>query len=89
MHTYSLAFACSHDIDTLPLLNDFLFRFTGSVKLKSFVLIGGEGGMSPAHVKVFVNRDDIDFDNAEVREVLITLNDTHAHAHVLLNTILS
>jgi len=37
--------------------------FTGSIKLKSFVIIGGEGGCSPAHLKLFSNRDDIDFDN--------------------------
>jgi len=37
--------------------------FTGSVKLKSFCVIGGTGGTSPSKVKLFINRDDIDFGN--------------------------
>jgi len=38
--------------------------FTGTVKLKSFVVIGGEGGSCPVHVRVHINRDDVDFTNA-------------------------
>jgi hypothetical protein len=41
--------------------------FTGVVKLKSFCIIGGEEGSSPSNVKIFTNREDIDFDN--VREL--------------------
>jgi len=38
--------------------------FTGTVKLKSIMIIGGEKGSSPKKMKVFANRDDIDFSNA-------------------------
>eukprot|EP01116_Phalansterium_solitarium_P000757 TRINITY_DN10608_c0_g1_i1.p1 TRINITY_DN10608_c0_g1~~TRINITY_DN10608_c0_g1_i1.p1 ORF type:complete len:211 (-),score=37.56 TRINITY_DN10608_c0_g1_i1:103-735(-) len=37
--------------------------FAGSVKLKSFI-IGGAGESAPSRVKMFTNRDDIDFSNA-------------------------
>ena len=40
-------------------------RFTGSVKLKSLTIIGGEDGSAPSRVKCFINRDDIDFTNVE------------------------
>ena len=40
-----------------------LSRFTGSVKLKSIIVIGGDEKNSPSHVQVFINRDDIDFSN--------------------------
>eukprot|EP01113_Clastostelium_recurvatum_P045257 TRINITY_DN7753_c0_g1_i2.p1 TRINITY_DN7753_c0_g1~~TRINITY_DN7753_c0_g1_i2.p1 ORF type:complete len:214 (+),score=51.79 TRINITY_DN7753_c0_g1_i2:35-643(+) len=35
--------------------------FTGVVKLKSIVVIGGEDGTAPSKMRVFTNRDDIDF----------------------------
>jgi len=35
------------------------------VKLKSFTVIGGNERITPRHVKLWKNRDDIDFDNAE------------------------
>ena len=40
--------------------------FTEVVKIKSFALVGGgeDGGASPSHVKLFVNRDDVDFSSA-------------------------
>jgi hypothetical protein len=38
--------------------------FTEVVKIKSFALVGGAGGASPSHVKLFVNRDDVDFSSA-------------------------
>ena len=37
--------------------------FTGTVTLKSIRLIGGRDGRYPATMKVFVNREDVDFDN--------------------------
>jgi len=37
--------------------------FTGSVTLKGFVIIGGTERSCPKSLKIFVNRDDIDFDN--------------------------
>jgi hypothetical protein len=39
--------------------------FKTAVKLKSFCVVGGGGGSAPSHVKVFVNREDVDFTNAE------------------------
>ncbi|KAH7622446.1 putative PITH domain-containing protein 1 [Nannochloris sp. 'desiccata'] len=35
--------------------------FTGSVKLQALTVIGGPNGSSPAKLKVFINRDDLDF----------------------------
>ncbi|RKP39774.1 galactose-binding domain-like protein [Dimargaris cristalligena] len=40
---------------------------TGMAKIKSILLIGGPGAQSPAKLKVFINSDDIDFDNVEDR----------------------
>mmetsp|Transcript_13789 Transcript_13789/g.24639 ORF Transcript_13789/g.24639 Transcript_13789/m.24639 type:complete len:235 (+) Transcript_13789:50-754(+) len=39
--------------------------FTVAVKVKSFCIIGGAHGQSPSKVKLFVNRDDVDFALAE------------------------
>jgi len=39
--------------------------FTVQVKLKSFSVIGGDEGSAPKAVKIWKNRDDIDFDTAE------------------------
>lgn len=38
--------------------------FTGAVKLQAITVIGGPDGASPAKLKVFVNRDDLDFSTA-------------------------
>lgn len=43
----------------------FLIPFTGNVKLKSISIMGGPDDRSPAHFKVFVNQDTLDFDAAE------------------------
>jgi hypothetical protein len=42
--------------------------FTGDVKLKSITLITGEGEARPTKMKVFKNREEIDFDLAEELE---------------------
>ncbi|KAJ1950267.1 hypothetical protein IWQ62_006597 [Dispira parvispora] len=39
--------------------------FVGMVKLKSIWLGGGPGAQSPAKLKVFINRDDLDFSNVD------------------------
>ncbi|TPX49084.1 hypothetical protein SeMB42_g01734 [Synchytrium endobioticum] len=39
--------------------------FTGMVKLKSILILGGPGGMMPKTLKVFTNREDVDFDNVD------------------------
>lgn len=39
--------------------------FTSSVRLKSIALLGPPDNHAPAHLKVFVNRTDIDFDSVE------------------------
>ena len=35
--------------------------FTGSVKLKALTVIGGSDGKSPEKLRLFANRDDLDF----------------------------
>jgi len=35
--------------------------FLSVVKIKSMVMIGGEEGLSPSHMKIFVNNDNPDF----------------------------
>lgn len=52
----------SNDDDTELLLH---VPFDGAVKLKAISIIGGSRGTAPAKLKVFVNRDDIDFAAAE------------------------
>ncbi|KAJ1728665.1 hypothetical protein LPJ61_003912, partial [Coemansia biformis] len=37
--------------------------FNGMVKLKSVLIWGGDGQAAPSHVRVFANRDDLDFDS--------------------------
>ncbi len=39
--------------------------FNSVVKIKSFVLIGGEDGTSPSHIKMFVNTENPDFNLIE------------------------
>eukprot|EP00124_Ichthyophonus_hoferi_P003132 Ihof_evm2s254 gene=Ihof_evmTU2s254 len=39
--------------------------FTGVVKIKSIKIIGPEGDSHPKNLKIFGNRDDIDFDNVD------------------------
>ena len=39
--------------------------FTVSVKIKSLCIIGGEGEAHPSKMKLFKNREDIDFSNAD------------------------
>ncbi|KAL6070721.1 PITH domain-containing protein [Balamuthia mandrillaris] len=39
--------------------------FTASIKLKAICVIGGNNGQSPSKMKAWINRDDIDFANAE------------------------
>jgi hypothetical protein len=51
----------SHDGDARLLIN---VPFTGTIKLKSLCFIGGEHGAWPGHVKLFTNRDDLEFDLA-------------------------
>ena len=43
--------------------------FTSQVNLKSMIIIGGEDGMSPAKIKVFVNKkeQEVDFDLKEAK----------------------
>ena len=39
--------------------------FTGSVKLQAISVVGGPDGAAPSKLKVFVNRDDLDFSTVE------------------------
>ena len=49
------------DVDAELLLT---IPFTSAVHLKSFCIVAGEKDKGPSKVKLFVNRDDIDFDSA-------------------------
>ncbi|PVU90368.1 hypothetical protein BB559_000481 [Furculomyces boomerangus] len=42
----------------------FHVPFSGQVKLKSILVWGGPGNSAPSKLKVFINREDVDFDNA-------------------------
>lgn len=53
---------CTSDEDDPELI--IHVPFTSDVKLKSLCVIGGFDGSSPSKLKVFVNREDIDFTNA-------------------------
>jgi len=52
--------------------------FTCSVNIRSICVIGRSAESSPSHVKLFVNRTDIDFDNADsvvpTQEIELTQN---------------
>lgn len=52
---------CSDDDDPELMLH---IPFTVAVKLSSFVVLGGDGGSAPAHVRAFINRDGLDFSDA-------------------------
>ncbi|KAL2610889.1 hypothetical protein R1flu_022581 [Riccia fluitans] len=39
--------------------------FTSDVKIKGISIIGGPGGTSPRKMRAFINREDVDFSNAE------------------------
>jgi len=43
----------------------FFIPFAGNVTLKSLIVRGEEGESHPKTLKLFANRDDIDFDNAD------------------------
>jgi hypothetical protein len=44
----------------------FNIPFTGNIKLKGLIVIGGEGGSHPASVKLFKNRPFMTFDDTSV-----------------------
>ncbi|OVA08488.1 PITH domain [Macleaya cordata] len=46
----------------LLIVND---RFTSDVKIKSISIVGGADGTSPAKMRAFINRDGIDFSDAQ------------------------
>jgi hypothetical protein len=39
--------------------------FTGVVKLKSLMIVGGTNGRSPKKMRAFINRDDLDFSSVQ------------------------
>ncbi len=47
--------------------------FTATVKVKSIVIVG-EPGTAPSHMRAFKNRLDVDFDNVEQLTPLQTWN---------------
>eukprot|EP00897_Mesotaenium_endlicherianum_P006882 jgi/Mesen1/6221/ME000320S05413 len=55
---------CVESNDDDPELLIFI-PFTSDVKLKSISIIGGTDGTTPARMRAFINRDDIDFSVAQ------------------------
>eukprot|EP00294_Goniomonas_avonlea_P009671 CAMPEP_0114541650 /NCGR_PEP_ID=MMETSP0114-20121206/1416_1 /TAXON_ID=31324 /ORGANISM="Goniomonas sp, Strain m" /LENGTH=210 /DNA_ID=CAMNT_0001725897 /DNA_START=8 /DNA_END=640 /DNA_ORIENTATION=+ len=53
---------CYSDCDEQLII---VIPFTGLMRLKSIVIVGGPGDECPSSVKLFANREDIDFDTAE------------------------
>ncbi|SBT41379.1 thioredoxin [Plasmodium ovale wallikeri] len=51
---------CESDVDNELIIN---IPFTNPCKIVSLFLIGGEKGMYPKKMKIFSNREDIDFEN--------------------------
>ncbi|PVU94996.1 hypothetical protein BB561_002121 [Smittium simulii] len=47
----------------------FYIPFTGQVKIKSIWIWGGAGNSAPNHVKLIINRNDVDFDNVNDLEL--------------------
>eukprot|EP01108_Squamamoeba_japonica_P008660 TRINITY_DN7749_c0_g1_i1.p1 TRINITY_DN7749_c0_g1~~TRINITY_DN7749_c0_g1_i1.p1 ORF type:complete len:216 (+),score=19.52 TRINITY_DN7749_c0_g1_i1:124-771(+) len=57
--------------------------FTSCVKIKSITICGGSSENSPKNVRVFVNRDDVDFSNAsdlEPTQALELIDDVNVQA---------
>ncbi|KAM3282101.1 PITH domain-containing protein 1 isoform X2 [Capsicum chacoense] len=44
--------------------------FTADVKIKSIAIVGGAGGTSPSKMRAFINRDGIDFSDAQSMQVV-------------------
>ncbi|XP_048444254.1 PITH domain-containing protein 1 isoform X2 [Pyrus x bretschneideri] len=42
-----------------------IFRFTSDVKIKSISVVGGVDGTSPSKMRVFINKEGIDFSDAQ------------------------
>ena len=55
----AVEFPLESEIDDPELLLHVVF--TGSVKLKALTVIGGPDGKSPEKLRLFANRDDLDF----------------------------
>ena len=63
MHTCPFQFVIS-DADEELLFN---IPFTGNVKLKGLIVMGGEEGTHPAKVRLFKNRPHMTFDMAAAK----------------------
>ncbi|PRP75130.1 hypothetical protein PROFUN_03966 [Planoprotostelium fungivorum] len=67
--------------------------FTASIKLKSFMIIGGNQGDSPKKLKIFTNREDVDFSNASslkpVQEWDLQADSKGEHDIALFNSVSS
>lgn len=57
-HPHFAPFADSEEDDPELLLH---VPFDGAVKLTGITVVGGPDGASPSKLKVFINRDDLDF----------------------------
>ncbi|XLU21305.1 hypothetical protein S245_057371, partial [Arachis hypogaea] len=44
--------------------------FTSNVKIKSISIVGGADGTSPAKMRAFINRDGIDFSDAQSMQAI-------------------
>jgi len=69
---FTLLPACSSDADDCELI--IHVPFTEAVKLKYISIAGGQAETAPSSVKLFVNRNDVDFSNAHDLEPSQTLD---------------
>ncbi|RYR05953.1 hypothetical protein Ahy_B06g085771 isoform H [Arachis hypogaea] len=57
---------CSLDLMT----SNLVVEFTSNVKIKSISIVGGADGTSPAKMRAFINRDGIDFSDAQSMQAI-------------------
>ncbi|KAM6541766.1 hypothetical protein CsatB_006213 [Cannabis sativa] len=50
---------------SFPAIFSFIDRFTSDVKIKSISVVGGADGTSPSKMRAFLNREGIDFSDAQ------------------------
>jgi hypothetical protein len=60
--------------------------FTANVVLRGISLIGGDDEMAPRRMKVFLNKDDIDFDNVDQLSPAQEWELTNSNEEILYST---
>ncbi|KAH0642369.1 hypothetical protein KY289_033343 [Solanum tuberosum] len=54
----------------LDRIEELHIMFTADVKIKSIAIVGGADGTSPSKMRAFVNRDGIDFSDAQSMQAI-------------------